>query len=98
MIQGTTPVLTFEVNTTNIKELCIAFGQNGRTILEKHKDDCTLTEESIILKLSQQDTLTLREYVPLQWQLKILDTNDIAMSTLIGELEVLPSLCKEVLE
>lgn len=98
MIQGTTPILTFKINTTNIKELCIAFGQNGRTILEKHKDDCTLTEESIILKLSQQDTLTLREYVPLQWQLKILDTNDIAMSTLIGELEVLPSLCKEVLE
>ena len=98
MLQGTTPILEFKMNTSNIKTLEIAFGQNGKAVLEKSKDDCVLTENKITLTLSQQDTFILRACTPVQWQLRALDYNGIVVGTLIGELDLFPSLSKEVLE
>lgn len=59
MIRGTTPTLTFDIplETTLIDALYITFAQGGENVVEKTIDDVILDEKSIVLKLSQVETL-----------------------------------------
>lgn len=61
MIRGTTPTLTFNISfdTANITDLNICFAQWGKVVLEKDLRHCELNGKSIVLPLTETDTLAL---------------------------------------
>lgn len=62
IIRGTTPTNTFNVNVdlTGCEVLYVTYKQAGRTIIEKAMSDCTVTETSVTVKLTQAETLRFR--------------------------------------
>ncbi len=80
---GTTPThafcLPFTVDMVSAVE--IAYVQSGTTKLTKVKDDCTLTDRTVSVTLTQEDTFLLTEGVPVEIQLRVLTTGgDVLMS------------------
>lgn len=63
MTRGTTPTNTFNtaIDLTGAEVIYITYDQNERTVIEKNKSDMTVTEHSIEVKLTQEETLRLRE-------------------------------------
>ena len=59
MFQGTTPTHKFmtDISTDLISKVRIIYEQNGKVVLTKHKEDCTLEGRTITTKLTQEDTL-----------------------------------------
>ena len=61
MYRGTTPTfkftLPFEVGT--LKAAYISIEQNRRVMLEKSIEECTLSDKTISVKLTQEETLKL---------------------------------------
>lgn len=59
MIQGTTPTHKFniDIETGLIDKLRISYEQNGKIVLSKEREDCTLTGNTITTKLSQEETI-----------------------------------------
>lgn len=62
MYQGetiTTTITGFPIPVSEIKSLYIVFKNDFRTLLEKTLDDCTVSENSVEFRLSQQESLLL---------------------------------------
>lgn len=81
MIRGTTPEHYFSVNVdlSSATELYITYSQNGKPIIEKKIDDATITEDTITVNLTQEDTLKLKERdCQIQIRVKLLDGTAIA--------------------
>lgn len=81
MKQGTTPthrfVLPFALD--EIEEVEITYCQNGREILKKHMDNCTLEEKTISTTLTQEDTFEFQEgSVEIQIRVKTNDGTTLA--------------------
>ena len=59
MTQGTTPTHTFNlpISTDDVAALRITYEQSGKIVLQKEKEDCTLNDKQVIVKLSQEDSL-----------------------------------------
>jgi hypothetical protein len=75
MIRGTTPTHTFAIpfDVSNIECLQIIYAQNGEAIVIKEKDDCTLSGQTISVKLKQEDTLSFmcqKKHVQIQIRIK----------------------------
>lgn len=89
MYRGTTPTLTMKLPFAVglIKELSIAFSQNGELLLEKTKKDCILVGDTITLNLTQEDTLKLTP-IKVEMQVRILDTSDQAFASKVYMLPV----------
>lgn len=62
MRRGSTPTNTFNVDI-DLRDatVYVTYEQKGQIVLEKTGDDLTVTEDSITLELSQEDTL---KFVP----------------------------------
>lgn len=60
MRRGTTPLHTFHTDTdlTDATVLYLTYKQAGKTVVEKSKDDLTIREDAVEVKLSQTDTLS----------------------------------------
>ncbi len=56
-----TNTFTVSVDLTAAVSLYITYKQYGKTVLEKALEDCTITETSIEVDLTQDDTLKFRE-------------------------------------
>jgi len=58
MRRGSTPTNTFDVDIdlTNAT-VFVSYEQGGRVVLEKTGEDLTITAESIVLNLTQEETL-----------------------------------------
>ena len=73
MIRGTTPRNTFKVNL-DLREcdvLYVTYKQAGRTIIEKTINDVTITENTVVVKLTQAETLKFASGdVPLSIQIR----------------------------
>lgn len=63
MIRGTTPVLEFTLpfSTSTLAEAYISFAQRKEIIFEKTLSDCTCDSDTLTLKLTQAETLSLKE-------------------------------------
>ena len=83
MIRGTTPRLSFTLpfSTGIISECYITFTQLTTIILEKTLSDCEQSEDTLILNLSQEDTLTFIESVPVKIQLRIKTKDNKALAS-----------------
>lgn len=83
MRRGTTPSLDFTLpfDVDAIQTLYITFADNsGKVVLEKELADCTASEKTVTLKMSQADTLSLPAgVVNIQIRCKTLD--NIAMAS-----------------
>jgi hypothetical protein len=78
MTPGATPTHTFNVpiDAEEIAAVRISYEQNGKILLSKNKEDCTLSGKQIIVKLSQEDSLKFDSNVIVRIQLKIRTTGD----------------------
>lgn len=74
MIRGTTPTHTFKIpfDTSLIAELRITYKQPTGVELTKCETDCTLSENSIAVKLTQEETLQFNHKYNVEIQVRIL--------------------------
>lgn len=77
IIRGTTPTHEFEIpfDTSYIKDVVITYSQESNDDLVKYKTDCTFTENKVIVKLTQEDTLSFDSTQRLSAEVKILAYN-----------------------
>lgn len=61
MIRGTTPTLEFELpfETSLLAEAWLTFMQNGNIVVDKTLDDCVCDGKTLVLRLTQEETLVL---------------------------------------
>lgn len=73
MIKGTTPTYTYTLPFTvgTLANYQMLFGQNGVSVVEKSKEQCTVTETDISGTLTQEDTYLFNEKYPLEVQLRV---------------------------
>jgi hypothetical protein len=73
MIKGTTPTHIFEMSfdTSLIKEVHVLYQQKDELILTKTTEHCVINEDSISVKLTQEDTFCFEENVPVKVQVRI---------------------------
>lgn len=82
--RGTTPIHKFWPRDKKTKEpidlrsaevVYMTYKQDGRTVIEKTKDDMEITEDMVTIHLSQLDTLALcdRKEVEIQCRVKFPD-------------------------
>lgn len=58
MKRGTTPVNTFRTNIDlTSATVFLTYSQRGRVILEKTGEDLTISEDAVVTRLTQRDTL-----------------------------------------
>lgn len=83
MIQGTTPVHTFGIplDATTIKKARVTYSQNNKVVLTKEGDDCTITDGSVVVKLTQEETFLFDADIPVDVQLRILTNTDDAVAS-----------------
>lgn len=91
MIRGTTPTLSFTLPFTAeyITRLSIVFAQGGDIVLEKSLDDCRIEENSITLRLSEEDTLAFsskKKYTEIQLRVGIEDER-LASEIIVADVE-----------
>lgn len=81
MYRGTTPINIFrtDVDLTNASVLFITYKQNGKVILEKSIDEVSIKRNSVIVYLSQKETLLFKEgIVTIQIRVRFFDGSTIA--------------------
>ena len=80
--RGTTPTNTFttDIDLTTVKVLYVTYKQDCNTVIEKQKKDVEITPESIIVHLSQAETLRFKQDKPVEVQIraKFYDGNAVA--------------------
>ena len=76
-IRGTTPTITFNLpfNVSDINNVEVYFAQNDELILQKNYDDCTLSGTTLIVPLTQEDTLKFDTDLKLQVQVRFVFTD-----------------------
>lgn len=91
MTRGTTPTLEFQLPFAAdiIDVLSVAFSQitqpytPAQLVFEKSLDDCTVSGQSVMLTLSQEDTLKLDAAQDVEIQLRILANGSALASQII---------------
>ena len=58
--RGTTPIHRFALRGIVLTALYVTYSQGGKVTMEKTIDDATVEDESIIVRLTQEDTLLFR--------------------------------------
>lgn len=63
MRRGTTPTITIttDIDLSAASNLYVTFKQGDRIAIEKTLEDVTVTAESVVCELSQDDTLALKD-------------------------------------
>ena len=101
MIPGTTPTHTFklpsQIDGSDISALRITYEQGGKIVLQKEKNECTVSEHSIVVKLSQDESLLFSSNVPIRIQVKVLTTGDNVLVSKVIEKSVYVVLDKEAI-
>ncbi len=91
MYRGTTPqleVIVTGVDFTEVAELWLTIGQNGRPIVNKDLEDLTIEDNTIYVTFTQEDTLALRACSSTYLQLRVLMNDGTATATPVKKLNV----------
>lgn len=72
MRRGTTPYISITTDTdlSQARNLYVTFTQHGVVVFEKELEDCTVTENSVTVHLTQKETLSLSEKFPIECQIR----------------------------
>ena len=99
MIRGTTPTHTFNLpfEVGMIKECRIIYAQDNEVILKKDNSKCILEGTTIKVELTQQDTFKFDSNKPVQIQIRILTTNDVALASVVTTVGIAKCLDDEVM-
>ncbi len=70
--RGTTPYNYFDVpvDLTDAAVIYVTYAQGGCTVIEKTKDDLTVTAEELSVQLTQEDTLAFDSKLPVDIQIR----------------------------
>lgn len=75
MYRGTTPTFNFKlpIEADTITAASVTFRQAGSVNIEKTLDDCTISEDTLTVSLTEEETLSLRSgtVCPLEIQLRV---------------------------
>lgn len=83
MIRGTTPTHTFvlPIDTETLKDVKVTYAQNEQVILEKKGTQCVLEDNTVKVKLSQEDTFLFDCSKTVQIQVRGLTTTGEVLAT-----------------
>lgn len=95
---GTTPTHIFRLpfGTDMIKKIHVIYRQ-GNTVLKKTTEDCVLSENTVEVSLTQEDTFLFDHRANVEMQVRVLTTNDEALKSNIIVRAVSDCLESEVL-
>lgn len=99
MIRGTTPThtFTFSVDLSDVKDFVITYVQMGKIVLEKRMADCTISENKIVVTLTQEETLKFFHTSVVEIQAKVLTTGGTVLASNVFNTYVSRILNEEVL-
>ena len=99
MLRGTTPTHNFDVDidTAIIKELKITYSQKDIEVLSKKMRDCTILQNRIVTRLSQEDTFLFECNQVVNIQMRVLTTSGDVLISEIMRMSVGRCLDDEVL-
>lgn len=103
MIRGTTPSLTFILpfNTAQIQsaEISVKYVDEFKKVLiTKTLEDCEIGEKSLMVRLTQEETLQFPESTDAKVQLRVLTTEETALASQIFIVSVKKLLNEGVIE
>lgn len=89
MIRGTTPVLGFDLpfGTDQLAEAYVTFAQVGQVVLDKPLSACSLSENKLIVRLTQEETLKLAGNCNTEIQVRVRTTSGDALASQIIAVE-----------
>lgn len=99
MIRGTTPTHIFNLPfvASTITKLRVTYKQKGEKVLEKTETDCTIAEDTVKIKLTQEESLKFVARENVEVQLRAKYENGEVLSHTVKELPVERVLNEEVL-
>ena len=99
MICGTTPTHIFRLpfDTSRCDKVRITYAQCGETVLVKDVGDCSLSGNTVTVKLSQEETLLFKCHRKARVQVRVLSVDGTAFASKIVEVSVEELLDREVL-
>ena len=104
MIRGTTPTYTFalSIDSASIRAIWITFKQaiklDEDKVLTKTMDDgISYNGNTVSLTLTQEETLSFKENIPIEIQGKVFTTDEKVMATSIIKDNCERILCEEVM-
>lgn len=99
MIRGTTPTHTFNLpfDTSLIDKVRVLYAQNDAVILVKNESDCVANDDTITLKLTQEETFLFDRKLPVEIQVRILCNDGTVLTSVPYKVGVLKCLQDEVL-
>lgn len=83
MIRGTTPTVKFWLpcDVALLKNVFISFSQNKNVLINYTLKDCSVEGNIVIVKMSQEETLRLRDRYPLEIQVRAITNADEAIAS-----------------
>ena len=83
MIRGTTPTLEFGIpfSVDLIEKASIVLYQRHSIVIEKTLDDCEAKDQTLIIKLTQLETLKLKEGIKTEIQVRIRTHDGTALAS-----------------
>lgn len=83
MYRGTTPTHQYRINIdpSVIKTIKITYVQNDAEILVKRTEDCTIVGNTVMVKLTQEETLMFNSDYFVKIQMRILTTDGSALAS-----------------
>lgn len=99
MIRGTTPRHTFALpfDTDLVATARVIYSQNGEVILTKTDTDLTMSGNTIVLDLTQEDTLSFRCGRAVEVQVRVLTLDGEALASDIVKVSIGRCLENEVI-
>lgn len=97
--RATTPKQTFILELNNVPELTeilITYAQKGTIVFERTKDAMTIEDNKVWFRLTQEETLSLRQNVPVEIQVRVFTPDGNALASDIFEVSVERILNEEV--
>ncbi len=99
--RASTPKQTFTLdleNVSDLAEILITYAQRGIIIIERRKADVTIEENKVSFRLTQEETLSFRENIPVEIQVRAFTPDNNALTSDIFEVSVGRVLNEEVFE
>lgn len=88
MIRGTTPTHYFkikndEIDTSAIVKINVLYGQDDKLLFKKKTADCKLENDTIITKLTREESLMFDHKKPAQYQILAETKNGDTIETIV---------------
>lgn len=100
MIRGTTPthVFTLPFDTSEVKKVLVTYAQKQEVLFEKTTEECMLSEDKVLVSLTQEETFRFDCTHSGQVQIRVLTEEGKVFASVVKKIDVDTCLSKGVLE